>query len=151
MKLAEALQIRADLQKRLHQLATRLDNNATVQEGSLPAENPEDLMDELDSTIEQLQDIMQRINLTNSEVRDADGQSLTELIARRDCLQKKTSMLRDFMDEASSLTSRRTLSEIRTISTVDVGRLRKKIDRLAKELRETDLKIQQMNWTVDLT
>lgn len=151
MKLAEALQIRADLQKRLHQLATRLDNNATVQEGSLPAENPEDLMDELDSTIEQLQDIMQRINLTNSEVRDADGQSLTELIARRDCLQKKTSMLRDFMNEASSLTSRRTLSEIRTISTVDVGRLRKKIDRLAKELRETDLKIQQMNWTVDLT
>lgn len=151
MKLAEALQIRADLQKRLQQLATRLDNNATVQEGSLPAENPEDLMDELDSTIEQLQDIMQRINLTNSEVRDADGLSLTELIARRDCLQKKTSMLRDFMDEASSLTSRRTLSEIRTISTVDVGRLRKKIDRLAKELRETDLKIQQMNWTVDLT
>lgn len=151
MKLAEALQIRADLQKRLHQLATRLDNNATVQEGSLPAENPEDLMDELDSTTGQLQDIMQRINLTNSEVRDADGQSLTELIARRDCLQKKTSMLRDFMDEASSLTSRRTLSEIRIISTVDVGDLRKKIDRLAKELRETDLKIQQMNWTVDLT
>lgn len=151
MKLAEALQIRADLQTRLQQLATRLYNNATVQEGSLPAENPEDLMDELDSTTGQLQDIMQRINLTNSEVRDADGQSLTELIARRDCLQKKTAMLRDFMNAASSLTSRRTLSEIRIISTVDVGDLRKKIDRLAKELRETDLKIQQMNWTVDLS
>ena len=151
MKLAEALQIRADLQTRLQQLATRLYNNATVQEGSLPAENPEDLMDELDSTTGQLQDIMQRINLTNSEVRDADGQSLTELIARRDCLQKKTAMLRDFMNAASSLTSRRTLSEIRIISTVDVGDLRKKIDRLAKELRETDLKIQQLNWTVDLS
>lgn len=151
MKLAEALQIRADLQTRLQQLATRLYNNATVQEGSLPAENPDDLMSELDSTVGQLQDLMQRINQTNSEARDADGQSLTSLIARRDCLHKKTAMLRDFMNAASALTSRRSLSEIRIISTVDVGELRRKIDRLAKELRETDLKIQQMNWTIDLS
>lgn len=150
MKLAEALQIRADLQTRLQQLGTRLYNNATVQEGSLPAENPEDLMEELDSTINRLQDMMLRINMTNSEARDADGQPLTALIAHRDCLQKKTAMLRDFMNAASALTSRRTLSEIRIISTVDVGELRKKIDRLSKELRETDMKIQQMNWLIDL-
>ena len=33
MKLAEALQLRADLQKRMAQLAGRLYDNATVQEG----------------------------------------------------------------------------------------------------------------------
>ena len=40
MKLAEALQERADLNKRIEQLSTRLSVNATVQEGKTPAENP---------------------------------------------------------------------------------------------------------------
>ena len=37
MKLAEALQERADLNRRLEQLRVRLCNNATVQEGEKPA------------------------------------------------------------------------------------------------------------------
>ena len=36
MKLAEALHQRADLQKRIAQLGTRLNNNAKVQEGDEP-------------------------------------------------------------------------------------------------------------------
>ena len=47
MKLAEALQIRADLQKRIAQMPMRLNNNAKVQEGSSPSENPQELLDEL--------------------------------------------------------------------------------------------------------
>ena len=43
MKLAEALNQRADLQKRIAQLRDRLSNNVKVQEGDLPAEKPEDL------------------------------------------------------------------------------------------------------------
>lgn len=37
MKLAEALMERADLQKRLMQVGSRLRNNARVQEGEIPA------------------------------------------------------------------------------------------------------------------
>ena len=51
MKLAEALSLRADLQKRLAQLKVRLVNNAKVQEGELPSEAPEDLLTELDEGI----------------------------------------------------------------------------------------------------
>ena len=43
MKLAEALIERADLQKRFDQLEERLQNNALVQEGEKPAEDPEAL------------------------------------------------------------------------------------------------------------
>jgi len=47
MKLAEALHLRADLQKRIAQLGDRLNNNARVQEGDEPAEDPAVLLAEL--------------------------------------------------------------------------------------------------------
>ncbi len=150
MKLAEALQIRADLQTRLDQMDTRLRNNATVQEGSQPAEQPEQLLHELNGILTELQSITERINLTNAQSTDESGITITALIARRDCMQKRLALLRDFMNAASALTSRRTLSEIRVISTVNVADLRKQIDRLSKELRQTDTSIQQLNWTTDL-
>ena len=43
MKLAEALNLRADLQKRIAQLKERLANNVKVQEGDSPAEDPKAL------------------------------------------------------------------------------------------------------------
>ena len=54
MKLAEALILRADLQKRIDQLRVRLNNNAKVQENDEPSEKPEELLNELDSNINQL-------------------------------------------------------------------------------------------------
>ena len=56
MKLAEALQIRADLQNRIEQIGTRLVNNATTQEGSEPAESPAELLNELNASLEKHQD-----------------------------------------------------------------------------------------------
>ena len=47
MKLAEALQERADLNRRIEQLRNRLENSALVQEGERPAEAPEVLLEEL--------------------------------------------------------------------------------------------------------
>ena len=41
MKLAEALNIRADLKKKILQLKERLLRNSKVQEGEEPSENPE--------------------------------------------------------------------------------------------------------------
>ena len=49
MKLAEALQERADLNRSIEQLRSRLDSNSLVQEGEMPAESPSDLKRELDS------------------------------------------------------------------------------------------------------
>ncbi len=150
MKLAEALQMRSDLQKRILQMGVRLSDNATVQEGSDPAEKPLELLKELDGMLSQHEDIVARINLTNSIVKNDCGETITELIARRDTLQKRVQMLRDLVKSASQLTERYRLSEIRTISTINVAETQKKVDELSKKLREEDFAFQQLNWTVDL-
>ena len=82
MKLAEALQLRTGLQKRINQLSSRLCNNATVQEGEKPAEDPAALMEEYEDCVAQLEGLIARINRTNSETRTESG-TLTELLARR--------------------------------------------------------------------
>ena len=67
MKLAEALQERADLNRAIEQLHSRLDNNTLVQEGETPAESPSDLKRELDSSLERLAYLIARINITNCQ------------------------------------------------------------------------------------
>ena len=58
MKLAEALQERADINKRISELKRRLDNCLLVQEGEEPAEDPVVLLKELDSATERLEKLM---------------------------------------------------------------------------------------------
>ncbi len=149
MKLAEALHLRADLQKRIAQTSERLKLNAKVQEGDSPAENPEELMEELTRDIERLQELITKINLTNSQTK-SEGITLTEMIAKKDTLSLRTSILRGFLEEASQKIERYSTKEIRIFSTVNVRDLQKKVDDLSQELRLLDVKIQSLNWTVDL-
>lgn len=149
MKLAEALIERADLQKRIEQLNVRLSNNARVQEGETPAENPVKLLSELDECIARLEDLICRINLTNSATV-INGKTLTAWIAHRDCLMKKAEIMRGFLYTASQLGMRTGKNEIIIRSTVSVEQLQKDADLLSKELRETDTTIQAANWTTDL-
>ena len=88
MKLAEALILRSDLQKRIEQLRVRLNNNAKVQENDKPSENPEELLNELDNNINQLKILIKQINKTNC-VTVSNGQTLADLIAERDTLTLK--------------------------------------------------------------
>lgn len=149
MKLAAALIERADLQTRLTQLQTRLLNNAKVQEGVKPNEDPKDLLKELDEISKQLEDYIYRINMTNAATL-VDETPLTSLLAKKDVLTKKISILRAFLNESSALIDRYSLKEIKIDSTVDVAKLQKDLDALSKELRLLDQKIQEINWTTDL-
>ena len=149
MKLANALTERAELQTKVRQLENRLMNNAQVQEGERPAEDPAALLAELEAAYAALEDLIARINLTNSATLSG-GKSLTALLARRDCLAGKSGVLRSFCDAASALVTRRTVGEIKIKSTVDVAALQKQIDALSKELRELDAAIQEKNWTTEL-
>lgn len=149
MKLAAALIERADLQTRLTQLQTRLLNNAKVQEGVKPNEDPKDLLKELDKVSKQLEDYIYRINMTNAATL-VDETPLTSLLAKKDVLTKKISILRAFLNESSALVDRYSLKEIKIDSTVDVAKLQKDLDALSKELRLLDQKIQEINWTTDL-
>lgn len=73
MKLAAALSERADLQRRLSEIGIRLNNNSKVQEGEEPSESPEELMAELDRTVERLEQLMACINLTSSASSPLDA------------------------------------------------------------------------------
>ena len=149
MKIAEALILRADIQKRIAQLKTRLNNNAKVQENEEPAENPELLLTELENLILQLNDLIVKINRTNT-LSKIDGISLVELIAKKDTLSQKAGILREFIEIASQKVNLYSTTEIKVFSTVNVSELQKKLDKLSKEIRETDTKLQQANWTIEL-
>ena len=149
MKLAEALSERSDIRSRISQLENRLDMNARVQEGEQPSEDPEVLLAELNGLTDRLEELITRINLTNAATI-CDGEPLTALLARRDCLTLRVNAMRSFLNEASSLASRGMRSEIKILSTVNVKEYRAKADTLAKELRELDVRIQATNWTTEL-
>ena len=149
MKIAEALILRADIQKRIAQLKTRLNNNAKVQENEEPTENPELLLIELDSLISQLNDLIIKINKTNT-LSKIDGISLVELIAKKDTLSQKAGILREFIEIASQKINLYSTTEIKVFSTINVPAQQKQLDKLSKEIRETDTKLQQANWTIDL-
>ena len=149
MKLAEALQLRGDLQKRLEQLSRHLHHNATVQEGEAPAEDPAALLEEYEDCAGQLETLIARINRTNCETRTDSG-TLTELLAKRDCLKMRVRTYQDFLSAASNLTRRTTRSEIKILSAVPVPEYRKRADALSRQLREVDSVIQGANWTTEL-
>lgn len=102
MKLAEALSLRADLQKRISQLEVRLKNNARIQEGEEPAEDPRGLMDELNNNLNDLETLIFRINRTNMATL-AEGTSLTEMIAKKDILALRISVLRSVTQSATAV------------------------------------------------
>ena len=149
MKLATALSERADLQRRIKELGGRLNNNAKVQDGEKPSEDPNELLNELNKDFERLEELIARINYTNNETKSGD-RTLTDLIAKRDCLRQKIGILRTFLNTASEKVSRYSKTEIRILSTVPVSDLQKEVDRLSNELRETDETIQGLNWTTEL-
>lgn len=149
MKLAEALQERADLRRVIGQLQARIVNNARIAEGTTPTEDPAELIRTLDGAMDRLAALITAINGTNS-VTVVDGRSLTEWIAQRDTLMEKLEIYRLLVNEASEVTRRMTHSEILIVPAVDVPALNRQTDRMAKELRQIDNRIQAANWTTEL-
>lgn len=149
MKLAEALNLRADLQKRIAQLEMRLRMNAKVQEGETTAENPYDLLQELQENIIQLEILIKQINFTNGLLLE-NGASLMEMLAERDMLALKNKVMRNFLENASEIVNRYSKTEIKIKPSVDVRKIQTEVDVIAKKLRELDSKIQSLNWTVEV-
>lgn len=149
MKLAEALQERADINRNIEQLKKRLNNNVLVQEGEKTAEEPGKLKRELDASIERLTYLIAHINQTNCETK-VDGQTLTELIAKKDALLLKNSVYKDIVYTGSQTSYRARNTEIKIKSTISVTDWQAEIDKMAKELRLLDNKLQECNWNTDL-
>jgi hypothetical protein len=150
MKLAEALILRADHQKRIMQIKERLLRNAQVQEGEQPAEQPTALLAELEQTSATLVDLIQRINRTNSRTHMDDGRAIADAIAERDGLRWRADILREFTKAATVTQARYGRNEIKFYSTVSVVEMQRQADALSVAHRELDAAIQALNWTTEL-
>ena len=149
MKLAEALQERADLNRKIAQLRQRITKNVLVQEDEIPAEDVEQLKRELNGSLERLAYIITRINLTNAAVI-VNEKTLTELIAEKDVFALKISAYKDAADAAGNVYYRARGSEIKILPTISVRDWQKEIDRMSAELRKIDNLLQETNWNTDL-
>jgi hypothetical protein len=149
MKVAEALALRADLQRRLEELKQRLVKNARVQEGDQPAELPERLQTEFEHCAAELSSLIRRINHTNASSQLGSG-TLADALAERDVLKIRQNAYRELAAAASTTQTRTTRSEVKFVSTVSIAAIQSKADDLAKELRELDTRIQEADWKTNL-
>ncbi len=151
MKLAEALMLRADVQKKLASLRERIAQNAVVQEGDKPSEDPAKLMKEAVGVLEELEGLVTRINAANQASKLPDGRTLVQAIARRDTLAQQHSLICAAVEGTKKRPDLYSAREVKWVATVDVAKLQKQADDLAKKIRELNATIQETNWTVELT
>ena len=149
MKLAEALQERSDLNKKISDLRGRLNQNSLVQEGEIPNEDPKVLMQELEAAIARFQQLIKDINLTNCTTI-VEGRSLTQIIAEKEGAILRLSAYRTLASSAGSINFRARGSEIKLIPTVNVKDIQKEADNIAKQVRLLDNLLQSANWTTEL-
>ena len=149
MKLAEALSLRADLQKRVSLLKLRMKNSAKVQEGDKPAEKMEELFNKLEGMLAQLEGLIYRINDTNMHTL-CEGESLTRMMARKDVLSIRVALMRELLKHVTENDTRFGKNELKYIRQVNVSELQKETDGYARQLRELNVKIQGLNWNTDL-
>ena len=150
MRLAEALILRADCQKRFEQTKQRIVANARVQEGDEPAEDPGSLLVEMESIAAQVLDLMRRINTTNSATAFDENKSISDALAERDVIMLRRGVYSDLAKVASIAQTRVSRSEIKYKSTISVPEIQGHVDALSKTYRELDSRIQELNWNTDL-
>ena len=150
MKLAEALLLRADMQKKLASLQTRAQKYTVVQEGERPAEDPREILKQVDAIAGDLHRLVFAINRANLAHNIGSGESLTEALAKRDSLVLRHSILQGVIDSCVKPVERYGVKEIRWVATVDVPALQRQADDLAKQIRELNAAIQEAGWRVEL-
>ena len=154
MKLAEALALRADATRRVDQLRTRIVANARFQEGEEPAEDAQALLAEAGAVLDELEDLIRRINRTNAATRIGPEGTITDALARRDVLRARHSVVTAAADAAAGKSQsgigRQLRSELKMLAALPVAQLRAQADDLARQIRELDVRIQQSNWEFDL-
>lgn len=150
MKLAEALQERAAMKRKMDELRSCIESNALIQEGDKPELDVKALLAEFEQTADAWCRLLERINVTNCVVRSESGESMTSLLARRDALKERRRAFEALQEELGRRTRRVARSEIRIVAAVSAADVKKASDDLSKELRLLDNEIQKLNWHADL-
>lgn len=150
MKLAEALAERSDCQRRIAQIRTRLAGSARVQEGDQPLEDTAELLAQAERIFARLHELVAWINRVNARTPFDDTRTIADAIAERDVVGRRREFLTAVAEAASTRQDRYSRSEVRFVSTVPVGELRSGADRLARQYRQLDTRLQELNWQTEL-
>ena len=98
----------------------------------------------------QFTDLVKQINRTNATTPFEEGMTLTDALAERDALAIERSVLHSAIQTVGQPQNRYMRSELRSITTVNLGQIQKQTDDLARRYRELDTRIQALNWAMDL-
>jgi len=150
MKLAEALLIRSDMQKKLAQIKARIRSNVKVQEGDTPNEDPNALMIDASQIITELSSLIERIHRTNALAKIDKGQSMLTLLVERDTLEMRYKLLIEAIEATDTEADRYSHREIKWNLMISVVSLQKQADDIAMKLRKINIAIQSNNWQIDL-
>lgn len=146
MKLAEGLLLRADLMKKIEHLQNRIRPVLIVSDDKLPQEDPVELIAKLRKAIQDLEDLIIRINKTNNETTIEGAGSLMEALAKRDSLKMLSEKLRNIRYAAQINNS----GDSNLKTTIDIKKLQIEMDQTGRAFREIDSKVQEINWLTEL-
>ena len=150
MKLAEALLLRGDINKKLQSLKERIVGNCRVQVGDEPGEDPQKLLQESFRILQDLQSLIYKINKTNVLSSLPSGRTMMQAISERDQLTAQHKLLKDTAAASRIEGNYYSQSEIKWRAVFKVESLEKQADDISKKLRELNSEIQQANWSIDL-
>ena len=162
MKVAEALLVRRELQKRVVNLQERIGKNTTVQEGDAPEEEPEALIRKAFVLLQEEASLVRRINRTNMGCMLPEEMTMMEALARRDRLINEQAVLKgavestyreprnEFYDEYESWHDSKSVQELKWVNLVNVAALQERIEALGTQLTRLNAAIQETNWVTEL-
>jgi hypothetical protein len=152
MKLAEALLLRSDQQKKkIISLKQRINANVLVQDGDQPSEDPNELLKQVFSLIQEFQKLSYAIHETNALTKLNDGRSLLALLTLRDEFVEQHKTLTAAISNTSRESDRySTREKIKWHKVIPVSSLQKQADDISLKLRDLNVLIQSTNWKIDL-
>lgn len=150
MKLAEALLLRSDQQKKLASLKQRINANVLVQDGDEPSEDPNELLKQVFALTQESQKLVYAIHKTNALTKLSDGRSLLALLTLRDELVECHKVLTAAISSSSREPDRYSTREIKWHKVIPVSSLQKQADDISVKLRDLNVLIQASNWKIDL-
>lgn len=151
MKLAEALILRSDLNKKLASMKERLTRFAVVQEGDQPHEDPQEIFAEACGVAKTLRDLVIQIETGNQAAKLSDGRTVAQALAERDYLIQSHAFVNALIEGTKKEPDRYGMKEIKWVATISVKDYQKRLDDYAKAIREINVKIQEANWKHELS
>ena len=88
--------------------------------------------------------------MTCSTIAFAGFGTISDALTDRDVLALRRAVYADLALTGALTQDRYTRSEVKYVATVNVADLQKRVDELAKNYRELDARIQELNWQTEL-